>query len=101
MDHFCVLLSLYELDRVRALKSCREKWEENEEEEAAETSQYIQKVFLSFTYKNHQAVLYTLFILPKANFTSIYMNPTAIIVLYAHLDKNSRDFLGVAVCIYE
>lgn len=25
VDHFCVLLSLYELDRVRALKSCREK----------------------------------------------------------------------------
>lgn len=56
-------------------------------EEATETSQYIQKVFLSFTYKNHQAVSYTLLILPKANFISIYiniyMNLTAIIVLYA------------------
>jgi len=83
VDHFCVLLSLYGLDRARTLKSNWEKQEKNEEEEATETSQYIQKVFLSFTYKNHQAVLYTLLILPKANFTSIYTNLTAIIVLYA------------------
>lgn len=51
VDHFCVLLSLYGLDR--ALKSCWKMQEKNEEEEVTETSQYIQKVFLSFIYKNH------------------------------------------------
>lgn len=53
VDHFCVLLSLYGLDRARAraLKSCWETQEKDDEEEATETSQYIQKVFLSYTYK--------------------------------------------------
>lgn len=100
LDHFCFVIVI----RISP-SACGEKLlEEARKEttkEATETSQYIQKVFLSFTYKNHQAVLHTLLILPKANFIVYVYESNGYYRYCAHLGKNSCEFLGAAVCIYE